>query len=117
MQSREIDLKFLTELHEERYRVIPRHAEVLRKSRTHGMRQIHGETFWNAPAECGDHIGIRVIAAREECADRLCSFQASTLENGQSLAGQQAITLTENQHRPFDQGSKRLIETFRQLEH
>jgi hypothetical protein len=33
------------------------------------------------------------------------------------LAGQQAITLTENQHRPFGQGSKRLIETFRQLEH
>jgi hypothetical protein len=43
--------------------------------------------FGTRSAECGDHIGIREIAAREERADRLCSFQASTLENAQSLAG------------------------------
>jgi hypothetical protein len=30
---------------------------------------------------------MRGIAAREEHADRHCSFQASALENGQSLAG------------------------------
>jgi hypothetical protein len=48
--------------------------------------------FGTRSAECGDHIGIREIAARKECANRLCSFQASALENGQSLAGEQAIT-------------------------